>query len=230
MRVLLFSVLFLFAFNAFSNVTYFGKNCKRVTRSNMYSRTSGRVHVNGMLVHEKKVIIERPIRDCWVHLDNPLRHRKTMYHFEDNYKAGSGKFNGNYIQFYDEAGVEFDPVVKGGTLHGIIAIGLENQGGFPAYLEVPGWREIELEPEMSCLYYFVVNDFKVPNPNFKKLTFKVKSDSFVGHLYQKLYYNNNVDGTFLKKQYESIDFESYQGRYIDASMFHEFYPNYPNLN
>lgn len=220
----LFLLLFI-SFNLFSNdIVYFGKNCKRVTRADMLTRVSGRVHVNGLLVHEDKKRIERPIRDCWVHLENPLRHRKTKFHFEDNYKGGSGKFDGNYVQFFDEAGVEFDPVVKGNALHGIIAIGLENQDNHrPAFLQIHNSFEIELAPESSCLYYFSAS-------NFEKTTFRVKSDAFHGYLYQKLYYNNNVDGTFLKEQYESIDFEPFQNRYIDVDMFHKYYPNYPDMN
>lgn len=218
-------LLLLPCLSAFGDVVYFGKNCKRVTRSNMLTRPTNRVYVNGLLVNEDKKKIERPIRDCWLHLNNPLRGRKTMYHFEANYRGGSGKFNGNFVQFYDEPGIVFDPMRYGHSLHGIIAIGLENQDSRnPTYLDVPGGLTIELEPEMSCLYYFSGLS------NFEKTTFKVRSDVYFGHLYQILYYNNNTDGEFLKKEYESIDYEPYQNRYIDVNMFHQFYPNYPNLN
>jgi len=224
MKKMIFLLMTILSFSVFS-VTYFGKNCKRVTRDNMYTRISGRVHANGLLIHENKEKIERPIRDCWVHLSNPMRHIKTQFHFEDNYKAGSAKFNGNYVQFYDEPGIVFDPMRFGHAFNGIIAIGLENQDNSrSAFLQIAGENiELELRPESSCLYYFSASNYEIT-------TFKVRSDAFHGYLYQKLYYNNNVDGSFLKKEYKSPEFESFQNRYIDSNMFHKFYPHYPNLD
>ncbi len=233
MRVLILSFLFLFLFclNAFSNpVTYLGKSCVRTPRSAMLTRTSGNVHVNGLLVHQSKKTIERPIRDCWVHLNNPMRGKKQMYHFEEHYKGGSGKFNGNYVQFFDEAGVEFDPATKGGTFRGIIGIGLENQDSSRnVYLDVPSWRSLTLPPETSCLYLFILHDYNV-NPNFPKMTFKVRSDAYYGYIYQKLYYNNNIGGEWLKKEYNSGNFEHYGSNELSDDMFHKYYPNYPIMN
>ena len=208
-----------------AEVKYYGKTCERTPRSNMLTRTTNRIYINGLMVSEDKVPVERPIRDAWVHLNNPLRHRNTKYHFEDNYLAGSGKFNGNYVQFFSEPGVVFDPVVKGNAAHGIIAIGLENQDSSRSvYLEIPHQgKEIILQPETSCLYFFKAS-------NTEKTTFRVRSDVFHGYLYQKLYYNNNVDGNFLRKQYQSYEFEPYKDTYIPEELFHKYYPHYPDMN